>query len=149
MAKKRLHISVERVLESLLLAVFPPALWTIDLDVPLELRDGFEPQPDLMVLRGIRADYLNRVPTPADVALLVEVSGSTYYFDSGEYLAEYARGEILLYWIVNLSERQVEVYSDPDPTRGIYRSRVDYAAGAAIPIAGQVIAADDLLRYIP
>ena len=78
----------------------------------------------------------------------VEVSGSTYYFDSGEYLAEYARGGILLYWIVNLSARRIEAYSDPDPARGIYRSRVDHEAGARIAVNGAVIVADDLLRYI-
>ena len=52
-------------------------------------------------------------PTAADVALLVEVSDSTLVQDRGKKLPAYAKGKIPVYWIVNLVDRQVEVYSRP------------------------------------
>ena len=75
-----------------------------------------EPEPDMAIVRGSDADYEHRIPTAADVALLVEVSGSTLKQDRGKKRTAYARGRIPVYWIVNLVNRQVEVYSRPGKT---------------------------------
>lgn len=147
MPKKRPHINTERVLRELLLARFPGDAWTVDFDSPLELAEGFEPQPDLMVLRGPRATYLERTPTPADVELLVEVSGTTYHHDSGEYLRGYARAGVASYWIVNLAARCIEVHSNPDPASGSYRDRRDYGPGTLVPLGAEPIAVDDVFRF--
>ena len=67
-------------------------------------------------------------------------------------LAEYARAGIPVYWVVNLIDARVEVYTDPDPaaTPPEYRTRTDYAPGQSVPLAldGQLVASipvDDLL----
>ena len=65
----------------------------------------------------------------------------------------YGRAGIPVYWIVNLRDSQVEVYTDPDPAGG-YRSRVDYRPGDDVPVVidGQVvgrIAVTDLLPRRP
>jgi len=147
MPKSRLHINTERVLLEILLARFPADAWTIDTDSPLELADGFEPQPDLMVLRGDRSSYRERVPGPADVALLVEVSGTTYFYDSGEYLRGYAAAGIATYWIVHIAAWRIEVYSDPDASQGTYRNRQDFGPGAVVPLQGGPVAVDDVFRF--
>ena len=149
MPKKRPHINAERVLQGFIVARFPIDRWTVDFDSPLELRDGFEPQPDVMVLRGPRSSYIDRVPTPADVALLVEVSSTTYSYDSGEYLRGYARAGIATYWIVNVKERRIEVYSDPDADRAAYRTRQDYGPGTLVPLEGGQVAVDEVFRFTP
>ncbi len=149
MPKKRPHINTERALLDILNGRFPNDRWTVDFDSPLELRDGFEPQPDIMVLRGPRASYIDHVPTPADVALLVEVSSTTYSFDSGEYLQGYARVGIAAYWIVNIKERRIEVYFDPDADRATYRTRQDYGPGMQVPLEGGQVAVDEVFRFTP
>ena len=91
-----------------------------------------EPEPDIAIVRGTDADYRRRIPTAADVALLVEVSDSTLGQDRGMKLAAYARDGIAVYWIVNLVDRQVEVYTRPVKA-GRYRSRKDYKPGQHVP----------------
>ncbi len=83
------------------------------------------------------------------MALLAEVSDSTLTQDRGVNLAAYAKDGIPVYWIVNLIDRQVEVYTRPLKA-GRYRSRRDYRPGQHIPVVidGQrlpPIAVDDIL----
>ena len=101
---------------------------------PVVLAEGYEPQPDLAVLRGPRSDYRKRKPTPADVALLAEVADSTYPENVGKFLRRYAAGRHPLYWIVNLNARRVEVYTNPIAARESYASRKDYGLGERVPL---------------
>ena len=57
----------------------------------------------------------------ADVALMVEASGSTLRQDRDKKRTAYAKSGVPVYWIVNLVDRQVEVYSRPEKTG--YKSR--------------------------
>jgi Uma2 family endonuclease len=69
--------------------------------------------------------------------------------DDREYAGKvYGPAGIPVYWIVNVVDRQVEVYTVPGPAG--YASRVDFRPGQIIPFAigGQQlgeIAVDDLL----
>ena len=73
------------------------------------------PRPDLAVVRGVPQDYKARYPEPADTALVVEISISS--LDQDRALADiYAKAGIPVYWIVNVDDGQVEVYSDPSPS---------------------------------
>ncbi|HZW32463.1 MAG TPA: Uma2 family endonuclease, partial [Isosphaeraceae bacterium] len=126
-----------------------PAGWSARMEQPVRIPAYDEPEPDISVVRGASADYRSRVPDPADVALLVEVSDTTLVQDRGLKLAAYAKDGIPVYWIVNLVDRQVEVYTRPLKA-GRYRSRKDYKPGQQVPvvIAGQPlrpIAVDDIL----
>ena len=99
---------------------------------PVRIPEFDEPEPDISVVRGTSADYRRRIPAPADVAMLVEVSETTLAQDRGEKRAVYARAGIPVYWIVNLVDRQIEVYTRP--TGGRYRSRKDYKPGQQVPV---------------
>ena len=110
------------------------------------------PEPDLAVIRGAIRHYLGRHPGPRDTALALEVADSSLADDRKLKGRIYARAGIPFFWIVNLVDRQVEVYSDSsgpsaEPT---YRKRRDYRSGEMIPLildgaeVGQV-AVDDLL----
>jgi Uma2 family endonuclease len=125
----------------------PPG-WTSRKEEPVRIPDYDEPEPDIAIVRGSDADYRRRIPTAADVGLLGEVSDSTLTQDRGKKLSAYAKARIPIYWIVNLVDRQVEVYSRP--ARGRYRSRVDYSPGQHVPvtIGGQQlrpIAVDEIM----
>ena len=50
---------------------------------------------------------------------------------SGE-LSMYARAGVPVYWILNVADRAVEVYSDP--VGEAYQSRRDYGVGESVPL---------------
>ncbi|QJW98328.1 Uma2 family endonuclease [Frigoriglobus tundricola] len=95
-----------------------------------------EPEPDGVLLRGDETTCDGRLPTAADLGLIVEVSDSTLSFDRRDKGRIYARAGVPVYWIVNVADRQIEVYTDPDTTADppAYRARTDYRPGDAVPI---------------
>ena len=97
--------------------------------------DDSEPEPDLAVVRGSIRDYAKRHPGPSEIALLIEVSDSSVRRD--RYKCKiYGRAGVPYYWIVNLVDRQVEVYSEPtgpDATPG-YRRRDDRGPQDDVPL---------------
>lgn len=96
-------------------AAFGPGFW-VRTQAPLALRGDTEPNPDVSVVSGAREDYLEKHPVMA--LLVVEVSDSTLRYDRKTKGGIYASAGIADCWIVNLPDRQVEVYRQPvpDPT---------------------------------
>ena len=110
---------------------FLPAGWTSRKEEPVRIPVYDEPEPDVTIVRGTDADYRHRIPEPADVGLLVEVSRTSVSPDR-QMANVYGRSGIPVYWIVNLIDRQIEVYTDPGPAG--YRNRADYTSGQQIPV---------------
>ncbi|MBI3971975.1 MAG: Uma2 family endonuclease [Chloroflexi bacterium] len=81
--------------------------------LPLAFGSTSEPEPDVAVVRGSPRDYLTEHPTTA--VLMLEVSDTTLRSDRTRKGSLYAKAGIQDYWIVNISERQLEVYRDPVP----------------------------------
>jgi len=79
----------------------------------VRMGDYSMPQPDLILLRPREDFYSARLPTPADILLLVEVSESSLSFDQGIKRALYARQGVAEYWVFDLPGRRVHVYRDP------------------------------------
>jgi Uma2 family endonuclease len=88
-----------------------PAGWIVRTQGPVALDDESEPEPDLAIVSGTRADY--RDAHPARPALAIEVADSSLLFDREHKGSLYARAGVQDYWIVNLVGRVVEVYRDP------------------------------------
>ena len=76
--------------------------------------DFSKPEPDLAVVRGQAEDYIERDVTSADIALVVEIADSSLRADQREMRPIYAASGIPIYWIINLVDRQLEVYSNSD-----------------------------------
>jgi Uma2 family endonuclease len=94
-----------------------------------------EPEPDITVIRGCHRDYFGRHPGPADMALVIEVADSSLSRDRTLKGRIYAAAAVPVYWIINLVDGQVEVYTDPtgpDPAP-VYRVRQDYRIGDFVP----------------
>jgi Uma2 family endonuclease len=107
------------------------------------------PRPDLAVVRGDCWDYSGRYPEPSDTALVAEVSISS--LDEDRAMAEiYGKAGIPAYWIVDVDDGQVEVYSDPGPSG--YRSHEVLAPGHVLSVVidgvaiGEIPVADILRR---
>ena len=58
-------------------------------------------------------EYVERHPGPEDIGLLVEVAETSLDRDRGWKKRIYAVARIPVYWIVNLVDRQVEVFTNP------------------------------------
>ena len=77
-------------------------------------------EPDRCVVSGSARNYLSKHPGPADVVLVVEVADSSLADDRELGARVYGPARLPVYWIVNLVDRQVEVYTSPGP--GGYQS---------------------------
>jgi Uma2 family endonuclease len=112
-----------------------PSGWQVRVQSALTTGDS-EPEPDLAIVRGDTRTYLSRHPGPQDTALVVEVADSSLNRDRQDKGRLYARASIVCYWIINLVDEQVEVYtapSGPDANPG-YRQRQDYDVQSAVPL---------------
>ncbi len=130
---------------------YVPEGYFLQLQGAIRLADG-EPEPDGAVIRGDVLTCDDHFPEPDDLLLLIEVSGSTLSRDRRDKGRMYARANIAVYWIVNVADGQIEVYTDPDLTANppAYATRTDYRAGQGVPIvldgvAVGAIPASDLL----
>src|SRR5438552_5121621 len=132
-----------------------PAGWIVRAQMPVALDDESAPEPDLVVVPGIRAAY--RESHPAHPALAVEVADSSLEFDRQHKGSLYARAGIQDYWIVNLTGRVLEVCRDPAPDPAAaygwrYRSVASLTPPAVVmPLAftSSRIAVADLLPLQP
>jgi len=106
------HASTLGAAGDALRAALPPG-WLLRVQLPVALDDESEPEPDLALVPGEWAEY--RTAHPSCPTLVVEVAESSLAFDRGEKGSLYARGGIRDYWIVNLVDRVLEVYRDPEP----------------------------------
>ncbi len=121
---------VRRALERVL-----PAGWSARPQDAITLSTS-EPEPDVVVFRGEPLQYFDRHPGPGDLALVVEIA------DSGLQRAQvfkkslYAQAGIPVYWIVNLVDWRVEVYTDPTgpATHPDYRQHQDFGPADSVPL---------------
>jgi Uma2 family endonuclease len=113
MPKKPAHRLVLRKLVKALDKLLPEG-WFVQAQEPITLSNG-EPEPDAAVIRGTDEDYASRHPGPDDAAMVVEVADTTVQRDRTIKLRSYAGAGIGVYWILNLVDRTLELYTDPDP----------------------------------
>lgn len=90
---------------------------------PLDLGEGYEPEPDAAVVTGSPRDYTQAHPNTA--VLVVEVALSSVDYDRTVKGSLYAKSGVQEFWLLNLRERRLEVFREPvsmpDQTFG-YRS---------------------------
>jgi len=87
--------------------------WSVRSQTVLGLADSL-PEPDFVIAVGPDDRYARSHPAPADTALVIEVSHDTLQYDRRTKGRVYARAGVARYWIVNLVDRQIEQYADPD-----------------------------------
>lgn len=116
---------------------------------PVAMLPDSEPEPDFVVARFDEDDYAAGHPTGQDVILLIEVSDSSLEKDRSYKLPLYAASGIREYWIVNLVERQFEVYTVPSE-EGEYSQVAVYGDGAQFehPVFGRIDTAALMARVV-
>jgi len=131
-----------------------PEGWMFSTIVTLPTADS-HPEPDAQIVRDRWVEAVDW-PRPDESALVVEAADVTLEFDRTIKRRVYGRAAVPSYCIVNIPDRQVEVYSDPtgptDPPEAAgYRHRQDYHESDAVPvvICGQTIAQIPVARMLP
>ena len=134
MPKKPAHsLATELVREAI--EALLPAGWYVNSQEPITLATS-EPEPDIIVVRGGARDYADHHPGPQDLALVVEVADASLQHDRTSKKRVYARAGVPVFWILNLSEGQLEVFADPTgpAEQPDYRQQRVYGAAEAAPV---------------
>ena len=129
MGQNPAHASLISRLTRRLRAVMEPQ-FTVREEKPLHIADDGEPVPDIMVVTGSEEAYEDRHPTPAEIALLVEVADTSASYDAGGKALIYAQAGIAEYWVVLLSTQEILVHRQP--AAGGYGSITRFGAGDEI-----------------
>jgi Uma2 family endonuclease len=106
-----IHDGTIELLDELLRRLLPLG-WKVRIQSAITTDDS-EPEPDVAVVCGTARSFLHQHPQADDIGLLIEVADSTLLQDRDDKARLYARAGIVEYWIVNLRDRQLEVFRQP------------------------------------
>ncbi len=129
-----------------------PEGWFVNVQQPITTAAS-EPEPDVTLVRGVRRDFLRRHPGPGDIALVVEVADATLDRDREFKRLLYAYSGIPIYWIVNLPDSRIEVFTRPTGpvTQPDYGYRREYHITDHVPLEvdGRQIASIPVQEMLP
>ena len=80
---------------------------------PIILPSDSEPQPDVAIVKNKQDNYLSSHPQPEDILLVMEIADSSLNYDRETKSSLYAEDNITYYWLFNLINHQLEMYSEP------------------------------------
>lgn len=84
--------------------------WRYRIQMPLELGQTTDPEPDVAVVRG---SFRGTSSHPTSAELVIEISVTSLAFDLNLKSHLYASAGILDYWVIDVSGRQLHVFRDP------------------------------------
>jgi Uma2 family endonuclease len=134
------------------LAGLVPKNWLIRIQQTVKLADS-NPEPDLAIVRGNPRSYLSRHPEAGDVGLIIEVADASLLRDQRDKTRIYSRAAIPVYWIVNLVDSRIEVYSQPTGPIAVpaFQFFQTYQPGDSLPLVldGQMVASVSVSDMLP
>lgn len=112
--KPRQSLRHEAALEKIqeVLGKILPNGWHLRIQQPLATANS-QPEPDAAVVRDALDDYADRPPGPQDVVLVIEAADASLLMDRRVKNRVYARANIPYYWLLNLLDSQLEVFTEP------------------------------------
>ena len=102
-----------------------------------------EPEPDVAICKYADHFYRQQKATTADVLLVIEVANNSLEKDRTIKLESYAQAGIAEYWIVNLVDGQVDIYTLPQEQ--VYESRELRLPGDTVAVLGEALKVEDIL----
>ncbi len=135
MTKNEPHCFAVGELSECLRRIIPPG-WSVREEKPVVLDDYWRPEPDLAVARGQNQNYKLRFPQAEELGLIIEVADTSYVKDSELMKRRYALAGIATYWIVNIRQRRIEVFTNPadQENPAAYRTVAEYQVGQDVPV---------------
>jgi len=113
-AKARQSLRHEGALEKIreVLTKLVPGGWHLQVAQAIQTTDSL-PEPDVSIVADALDSHTSRPTRSEEVALIVEAADASLALDRRLKGRVYARAGIANYWILNLIDGQVEVYSNP------------------------------------
>jgi Uma2 family endonuclease len=133
--------TIQRLTQILVLALHPRA--AVRVQSAFAASDGSEPEPDVAVVPA--RDYDDAHPSRA--YLIIEVADTSLAKDRGVKATLYAQSGVPEYWVVNLQDQLIEVFSDI--VQGAYARVTPYRKGETIRLqqfSDVEIRVDSILR---
>lgn len=90
-----------------------PSAWFCRCQLPVTLAAS-EPEPDLAIVWGNRAEFRSKHPGGEDCRLVIEVADTSLVRDRAKAII-YAIAGVPEFWIVNVAQSQVERLTSPGP----------------------------------
>ena len=110
---------------------------------PVKIDNENEPEPDLSILKFRQDSYTGEHPKAEEVLCIIEVSGSSYDYDTNIKSLLYASAKIETYWVIDIDNKRVEVFSNPKDGR--YRKKEEYERGDQIELLGLALTSENFL----
>lgn len=109
---------------------------------PIAAGPNSMPEPDVAVVRGDVDEFMERHAGGADLAVVVEISLTSQRFDRAKANV-YARANVPEYWLLDVPDRRLYVYTDPAED-GYHTVRIHTDADD-VPVAGTTLRVGELL----
>lgn len=152
MPNNPLHAGTLQLLFALLSKLLPAGMMHLRAQLPITLSLS-EPEPDIALVSGKEIDYLQRHPAAHEVHLMIELSDPSLKHDQTTKKEIHAEAGIAQYWIVNLQQKVVELYTQPSgpQAKPTYLGQHNYSRTDHLPVViegrqlGQIAVADFLV----
>ncbi len=95
--------------------------------------DNSEPEPDIAVVRLPETIYNNHHPYAEDIYWLVEIANKSLNRDLNEKSITYARNNIPEYWVIDLVNNKVVVFTNPLNSK--YQDIQEFTSGVIQPVS--------------
>ncbi|MGK7874309.1 MAG: Uma2 family endonuclease [Xenococcaceae cyanobacterium] len=105
------HATTIRILRRLLEKLLGEEV-LIQTQLPIQLNDYSEPEPDVALVMPDELRYFAHHPTPREVFLIIEIADTTLKRDCEIKASDYASSGINDYWVLNLNKRQLHVFRE-------------------------------------
>ncbi len=138
------HGSVVKKLSKILNALLSKT-HIIAIQDPVRFDKKTEPEPDISILRFRQDYYADKHPGADDIYVIIEVADSSLKYDRGIKKDLYAKFKIPEYWIINLDEKLIEVFSKPKD--GDYESKDLFHSNDTISLLNTEIQVSDIFPF--
>jgi len=92
---------------------------------PIRIPPLQAPEPDGAIVRGKRSDFKTQTPHASDIVSVIEVSDSSLDLDRRDKRPKYAEAGIPQFVLINLVDREIEIYESPQVSKRDYsQSRI-------------------------
>ncbi len=139
-----LHVLVVRSINGLMSLHYPWPNYEIRVQTTFPLGEYHYRVPDLAIARRV-----DQWLTPTDLVLMVEVAQTNLTRDLVEKAAAYAGWGASTFWVVDIPQRRVVVFSDRGPHRYETVRTVEAAGLLDLPGIGSRLAVADILPTPP
>ena len=110
--------------------------------------DYNEPEPDITIAKPREDLYFKNHPATNEILLIIEIAKKSLLDDREVKAKLYAQAGIAEYWLINLVDRQVEVFANPSKSNYLITKKMTERDDLVIEQFGWSLSIQDLFQYL-